>query len=66
MKDVVEHPGLQLTVAMVRAGIYKCISPLAQQPLDEALCLAVGSGRVGPSADVLDTQAAQQLLGEST
>lgn len=52
MEVVVIHPGLQLLGAMRRAGIDERVGPFAQQGLDEALSLAVGSWRVGSGLDV--------------
>lgn len=65
MEVVVVHPGLQLACSVVRTGIGEGTGPLAQERLDEPLGFAVGPGRVGPGAGVLDAQSAQQL-GEAT
>ncbi len=47
---VVVGPWLEAGIALVGVGPVFCIGPLAQGGLDEALGLAVGSGRVGPGA----------------
>ena len=51
---VVVGPRLQLQVSLLGVGPVFCISPFAQRGLDEAPGLAVGSGRVGSGAVVLD------------
>ena len=51
---VVVGPWLKMSVSFVRFGPVFCSCPLAQRGLDEALGLAVGFGRVGPRAVVLD------------
>ena len=47
---VMMHPRYKLFGTMRRGGIAVRIGPLTQQCLDEPLGLAIGSGRIGPSA----------------
>ena len=51
---VVVSPRLEAGIALIRVGPVFCIGPFAQGGLDEALCLAVSSGRVGSCAAVVE------------
>jgi len=53
---VTMEPSWQLGSAFFRGVVGLGISPFAQAGLDEALGLAVGLGRIGPGADVLEAK----------
>src|ERR1035438_5229515 len=53
---VVSGPGLQVLVAFVGVFPVLGIGPLAQQSLDKAFGLAVGSGSIGAGSAVLDAE----------
>src|SRR4051812_17842878 len=61
MPVVLVQPDRKLMGATVGGGIGLGVSPFSERGLDEALCLAVGFGRVGPGADVLDAQVPARL-----
>src|SRR3954451_15812202 len=55
------HPVWQRFAACGAGGVFERVGPFALQRLLVALDLAVGAGRVGPSADVADRAGAQQF-----
>src|SRR5919198_1042597 len=48
------QPVRQLGSALIRGVVGVSVGPFAQRGLDEAFSLAVGLGRIGPGADVLE------------
>src|ERR1035438_8185803 len=54
LEVVVVGPRLEASITLLGVGPVFCIGPLAQRGLDEALGLAVGSGRVGSGAAVVE------------
>ncbi len=58
---VVVDPWLQVSVSLLRVGPVFGVGPFAQGGLDEALGLAVGSGRVGSGAAVFDAACSGKL-----
>jgi hypothetical protein len=61
MPIVAVQPDGQFGGAFFRGAVRPGVGPFAQAGLDEAFCLAVGSGRVGPGAQMLDFEPAQRL-----
>ncbi len=61
---VAMQPERQLLCAALRGGIGLRIGPFAQRRLDEALRLAVGSGRVGLRAHMLEAKFAARPFEE--
>jgi hypothetical protein len=61
MPFVAVQPDGQFGGAFFRGVVGSGVGPFAQAGLDEALRLAVGSGRVGLGAQMLDFEPAQRL-----
>src|SRR5215469_17635066 len=62
MPVVAVQPSWQLGRAFVRGVVGARISPLSQAGLNETLGLAIGLGRIGLGADVLEAEALAGLL----
>jgi len=61
MPIVAMEPERQFGGALLRCVVGPGIGPFAQGGLDEAFGLAIGLGRIGPGADVLDGEPPQRL-----